>query len=109
MPLPRRYAFAMLDADMDGLVAAETIDMYDMFGPYSPAVLAWALRHWRFESGMPLIFTAEDFVRFVEYADDRSSPEAIKFWFGCLDYDGDGCGDALVWCAWFALLALIDE
>ena len=25
------YAFVVLDGDMDGLVAAETIDLYDMF------------------------------------------------------------------------------
>lgn len=87
----RRYAFVLLDGDMDGLVAAETIDLYDMFAPYSPAVLAWALRHWRYESCIPLVFTMDDFVRFVEYADDRSSPESIKFWFSCLDYDADGC------------------
>jgi hypothetical protein len=53
-------------------------------------VLAWALRHWRYESGAPLVFTMDDFVRFVDYADDRSGREAQRFWFGCLDYDGDG-------------------
>ena len=80
----------MLDGDLDGLVAAETIDLYDLFQPYAPAVLAWALRHWRYASGHPLVFTMDDFVRFVDWADDRSGREAQRFWFGVLDVDGDG-------------------
>lgn len=32
----------------------------------------------------------EDFVWFILAAEDKRSPQAIEYWFRCLDVDGDG-------------------
>jgi hypothetical protein len=41
--------------------------------PYAPATLESAFKHWRYASGYPGFLTSDDFLLFVQYADERSS------------------------------------
>lgn len=58
-----RYAFVVLDQDHDGYIPADQIDAYELFAPYSPEVLKWAFRLWRWQSGFPGFLNIEDFVK----------------------------------------------
>jgi hypothetical protein len=51
-------------------------------------MLRVAFAAWRWASGFPGYLNIDDFVRFVEYAEDRSSSEAQRFWFNVLDAGG---------------------
>ena len=33
----------------------------------------------------------EDFIWFISSVEDKNTPQAIEYWFRCLDIDGDGC------------------
>ncbi|KAF8072685.1 NADP-dependent 3-hydroxy acid dehydrogenase [Scenedesmus sp. PABB004] len=85
-----RYAFVVLDSDGDGYVSAGQAAGYELFAHYAPCVLAAAFGRWRWASGFPGYLTMEDFLRFVEFAEDRSTRAAQRFWFSVLDADGDG-------------------
>uniref|UniRef100_A0A383W633 EF-hand domain-containing protein n=1 Tax=Tetradesmus obliquus TaxID=3088 RepID=A0A383W633_TETOB len=85
-----RYAFVCLDGDGDGYLSVEQVEGYDLFSCYAPRVLHAAFAAWRWASGFPGFLNIDDFVRFVEYAEDRGSAEAQRFWFSVLDADGDG-------------------
>ncbi|KAG2448590.1 hypothetical protein HYH02_006481 [Chlamydomonas schloesseri] len=85
-----RYAFMVLDQDLDGHIRVDQVSSFDMFGCYAPAVLEYAFKHWRFASGFKGYLNMDDFVRFVTLADDRTSKDSQRFWFGVLDLDGDG-------------------
>ncbi|KAG2444842.1 hypothetical protein HXX76_001583 [Chlamydomonas incerta] len=89
-----RYAFMVLDQDLDGHIRVDQVSSFDMFGCYAPAVLEYAFKHWRFASGFKGYLNMDDFVRFVTLADDRTSKDSQRFWFGVLDLDGDGAVSA---------------
>lgn len=36
------------------------------------------------------LMTYEDFIWFLLSAEDKRTPQAIEYWFRCLDLDGDG-------------------
>lgn len=37
------------------------------------------------------LMSYEDFVWFISSVEDKRTPQAIEYWFRCLDIDGDGC------------------
>lgn len=37
------------------------------------------------------LMSYEDFIWFILSVEDKRSPQAIEYWFRCLDLDGDGC------------------
>ncbi|GLC59488.1 hypothetical protein PLESTB_001492700 [Pleodorina starrii] len=89
-----RYAFMVLDQDLDGHIRVDQVGSFDMFGCYSGAVLEYAFKHWRFASGFKGYLNMDDFVKFVSLSDDRSTRDAQRFWFLVLDLDGDGAVSA---------------
>ncbi|GLI60685.1 hypothetical protein VaNZ11_002887 [Volvox africanus] len=89
-----RYAFMVLDQDLDGHIRVDQVGSFDMFGCYSPTVLEYAFKHWRFASGFKGYLNMDDFVKFVSLSDDRTSRDSQRFWFMVLDLDGDGAVSA---------------
>eukprot|EP00775_Hariotina_reticulata_P004080 gene4080-4327_t len=85
-----RYAFVVLDSDSDGYISMAQAESYELFAPYPREVLQYAWRFWRWQSGFPGYLNIEDFVRFTDWCEDRSSQAAQRFWFNVLDADGDG-------------------
>ena len=43
-----------------------------------------------FTSGRPRTMSYQDFVWFILAEEDKTSDQAIEYWFKCLDIDGDG-------------------
>lgn len=85
-----RYAFMLLDQDSDGFISQLHVELYDVFSCYSSEVLKLCFRDWRFTSGFKGFLNIEDFVRFTDLAEDRTTRESQRFWFHVLDLDGDG-------------------
>ncbi|GIL80852.1 hypothetical protein Vretimale_9435 [Volvox reticuliferus] len=89
-----RYAFMVLDQDLDGHIRVDQVGSFDMFGCYSATVLEYAFKHWRFASGFKGYLNMDDFVKFVSLSDDRATRDSQRFWFMVLDLDGDGAVSA---------------
>lgn len=85
-----RYAFMLLDQDLDGHVRVDQVRSFDMFGCYASDVVDYAFKHWRYASGFKGYLNMDDFIRFVNLADDRTTRDSQRFWFSVLDLDGDG-------------------
>jgi hypothetical protein len=75
------------------------VEGYDLFSCYAPRVLHAAFASWRWASGFPGYLNIDDFVHFVEYAEDRSSSDAQRFWFNVLDAGGQLAAGAACWLA----------
>lgn len=88
--LTARYAFFLLDEDKDGLIGADDVQRFEMYHSYGLDLLRACLANWNFNSGVAGRMDLEDFVNFVRITEDKTSKEALNFWFGVLDGDCDG-------------------
>jgi serine/threonine-protein phosphatase 2A regulatory subunit B'' len=84
--------FWELDRDHDMIIDLPCLQRYD-HGSMTPAILKRVMQG----CGKPLqkgsksgVMTYEDFVWFILSAEDKRTPQAIEYWFRCLDLDGDG-------------------
>jgi Ca2+-binding EF-hand superfamily protein len=85
--------FWEIDVDHDMAVNLQALQRYDC-GAMTHAILkrviegAGKLPTLGIKSGL---MSYEDFVWFISSVEDKRTPQAIEYWFRCLDIDGDGC------------------
>jgi serine/threonine-protein phosphatase 2A regulatory subunit B'' len=84
--------FWELDRDHDMIIDLPCLMRYDG-GSMTTAILKRVMEG----CGKPLVkgrasklMTYEDFIWFIMSAEDKRTPQAIEYWFRCLDIDGDG-------------------
>lgn len=84
--------FWELDRDHDMVIDLQCLLRYDG-GTMTPVILKRVIEG----CGKPSakgpnsgLMTYEDFVWFILSVEDKKSPQAIEYWFRCLDLDGDG-------------------
>jgi hypothetical protein len=65
------------------------VEAYELFSCYAPSLLRAVFALWRYDTYANFL-TIDDFVRFVEFSEDRTTREAHEFWFSVLDADRDG-------------------
>ncbi|KAJ3323998.1 Serine/threonine-protein phosphatase 2A regulatory subunit B'' subunit alpha [Boothiomyces sp. JEL0866] len=81
-----------LDRDHDMIINLPSLMRYDG-GAMTSAILTRVMQG----CGKPLakgpnscVMTYEDFIWFIFAVEDKRTPQAIEYWFRCLDLDGDG-------------------
>ncbi|KAJ3267906.1 Serine/threonine-protein phosphatase 2A regulatory subunit B'' subunit alpha [Terramyces sp. JEL0728] len=84
--------FWELDRDHDMIINFPSLLRYDG-GAMTSAILTRVIQG----CGKPLVkgpnsclMTYEDFIWFIFAVEDKRTPQAIEYWFRCLDLDGDG-------------------
>ncbi|KAJ3311519.1 Serine/threonine-protein phosphatase 2A regulatory subunit B'' subunit alpha [Boothiomyces sp. JEL0838] len=84
--------FWELDRDHDMIINLPSLMRYDG-GAMTSAILTRVMQG----CGKPLakgpnscVMTYEDFIWFIFAVEDKRTPQAIEYWFRCLDLDGDG-------------------
>jgi serine/threonine-protein phosphatase 2A regulatory subunit B'' len=84
--------FWELDRDHDMVINLGCLLRYDG-GSMTPAILKRVMAG----CGKPLekgtnagLMTYDDFIWFILSVEDKRTPQAIEYWFRCLDLDGDG-------------------
>ena len=83
--------FWELDKDHDMLIDLNALRGYDG-GAMTPAILRRVMEGAGKPSpGKNQFMTYDDFIWFILSVEDKRSPQAIEYWFRCLDLDGDGC------------------
>lgn len=84
--------FWELDEDRDMLLAPEDLMRYAPEDVMNPAIVqrVFAGVGRRLRCSVPQRIGYEDFVWFCLSEEDKSTPQAIRYWFRVLDLDGDG-------------------
>ncbi|KAI8914507.1 hypothetical protein EDD86DRAFT_273568, partial [Gorgonomyces haynaldii] len=84
--------FWELDRDHDMVIDLQALQRYDG-GAMTQAILKRVIQGCGKPSSLGNLqkMSYEDFVWFILSVEDKSTPQAIEYWFRCVDLDGDGC------------------